>query len=406
MHFLNRDNRTEYLMDLTFFTFGGFVRGSRAVTPGGAEEFFLTVAVDEKADLRDELDALNDAYISALNEYGLNVGTAVFSRFFISDIVNMNDMLTESAVFNHASAGAVSVIQQMPVGGGSVSMLSYHIKRNGGLKKTALRYDNDGWQHGLWVEGDAYNLLWAANFFNTEYFNSHKQTAGVFKSYNEIIGSYDMTLLDNVIRTWFYVRDIDNHYKGLLDSRKGYFDSHGLTPDTRYIASTGIEGISRDVGALVGLDALAISNLSEKQIIRMEALDHLSPTINYGGTFERGTRIRFGDRSHLYISGTASIDRNGKVVHISDIGKQTRRTLENIAALLEPHGAVLSDMAYLIVYIRTVKYRSQVEEVLKDTVDDKIPLIFVESPVCRPTWLVEMEGIGIISDSNEFPPFF
>ncbi|MFN2115781.1 MAG: sugar phosphate nucleotidyltransferase, partial [Anaerolineae bacterium] len=53
-------------------------------------------------------------------------------------------------------------------------------------------------------------------------------------------------------------------------------------------------------------------------------------TIDYGVTFERGIRIRFGDRSHLHISGTASIDKCGEIVHPGDILKQTERTVANI----------------------------------------------------------------------------
>ncbi|MFC1650214.1 Rid family hydrolase [Candidatus Latescibacterota bacterium] len=394
-------------MELKFFTSGNFVKGSSATTSGGAGEFFLTISSDEKESFSGELDSLHDSYMSALKEYGLSDDTLVFSRFFMSDIANRKNILEESKIYKTARNGAVSVIQQPPVDGGSVSLLTYHIKSgDGALKKTLLSYDEENWRHGLLVEGSNYNFLWTTNFHDTEAFDSYKQTSGIFKSYNKIIDEYGMNLLDNVVRTWFFVRDVDNHYLGLVESRKEFFAEHGLTPETRYIASTGIEGISKEVDSLVDFDALAVSNLKSGQNVRMDALENLSPTIKYGGTFERGTRIRFGDRSHLYISGTASIDKDGEVIHLSDVGKQTQRTLDNIKALLEPHGAGLNDMAYLIVYIRTFKYREKVAEVLDKELSRDIPLIFVESPVCRPTWLVEMEGIGIIPDSNDFPLFF
>ncbi|MFC1490305.1 Rid family hydrolase [Candidatus Latescibacterota bacterium] len=394
-------------MKLNFFTSGNFIKGSSATTSDGTGEFFLTISSDEKASFKEELKSIYDSYISALKELGLSNNTLVFSRFFLSDIANEKSTLENSEIYKSARNGAVSVIQQPPVDGGSVSMLAYHIKSGSGeLKKTLMNFDDENWQNGLLVEGSNYNFLWTANLHDTESFSSYKQTSGIFRSYNKIIGKYGMNLLDNVVRTWFFVRDIDNHYLGLVESRKAFFSGHGLTPETRYIASTGIEGISKEVDALVDLDALAVSNLQDGQNVRMDALENLSPTIKYGGTFERGTRIRFGDRSHLYISGTASIDKDGEVVHLSDVGKQTQRTLDNIKALLEPHGAGLHDMAYLIVYIRTFKYKDIVAEVLDRELSCDIPLIFVESPVCRPTWLVEMEGIGIIPDSNDYPPFF
>ncbi|MFC1538368.1 Rid family hydrolase [Candidatus Latescibacterota bacterium] len=394
-------------MELKYFTSGRHVKGSSAVSSGGAGEFFLTVSSDEKKSFHGELDALYDSYLSALKEYGLSDDTVVFSKFFVSDIANQNNTLENSKIYQSTRNGAVSVIQQPPVDGSSVCLLAYHIRSdNSSLKKTLLSYDEGNWRNGLLVEGSHYNLLWTANLFDTESFDSYKQTSSIFKSYNNIISEYGMNLLDNTVRTWFFVRDIDNHYNGLVESRKAFFTGHGLTPETRYIASTGIEGISKEVDSLVDLDALAITNLTNEQNVRMNALDNLSPTILYGGTFERGTRIRFGDRSHLYISGTASIDKDGEVVHLYDAGKQTQRTLDNIKALLEPQGAGLHDMAYLIVYVRTLSYRNNVAEVLEKELSRDIPLIFVQSPVCRPTWLVEIEGIGIIPDSNDYPPFF
>ena len=75
----------------------------------------------------------------------------------------------------------------------------------------------------------------------------------------------------------------------------------GFFTITRFIASTGIEGFSKEVNSLVSFDAFAIKNLKQEQIVRMEAPKNLPPTITYGVTFERGTRVRFGDRSHLHI---------------------------------------------------------------------------------------------------------
>jgi len=215
-----------------------------------------------------------------------------------------------------------------------------------------------------------------------------------------------MTLLDNAIRTWVYVRDVDNHYKGMVESRKAFFEQHGLNPDTRYIASTGIEGFAKEVNSIVSFDAFAINHLKKEQIVNMEALENLPPTIKYDVTFERGTRVKFGDRSHLHISGTASIDKYGEIMHISDIKKQTQRTIDNIKSLLSSHGATLKDMAYYIVYIRDFKDKNKVMEVIGKEIPKEVPLLLLEGAVCRPAWLVELEGVAIIPDSTEFPPFF
>ena len=138
----------------------------------------------------------------------------------------------------------------------------------------------------------------------------------------------------------------------------------------------------------------------------MVAPENLPPTIDYGVTFERGLRIKYGDRSHLYISGTASINKEGKVLYHPDVIKQTQRTIENVRALLAPHGANLKDMAYLIFYLRNGNDKKKVLKVLKDEVPSNVPFFLVEGAVCRPTWLVEVEGMGVIRDSTVFPNFF
>ena len=156
---------------------------------------------------------------------------------------------------------------------------------------------------------------------------------------------------------------------------------------------------------IVSVDSLSVGGLAAGQVVRMEALSHLRPTILYGVTFERGLRVRFGDRSHLYISGTASINSEGEVLHEGDAELQTRRAVENVRALLEAQSATLKDMAYVIAYVRNVHDRQQVRKVLDEALGGKVPLVLTEAAVCRPTWLMELEGVAIIPDKGEFPPF-
>lgn len=394
-------------MESDFFSLGKYVKGSSFGISESAKEFYFTIDSKEDISFIHELNNIYDTYMMAMEERGLSEDTLVFSRFYISDIANQKDILRQSDIFKALSNGALSVIQQCPVYGGDVSLLMYHIKRDGDkLKKEIFNYDNENRRNGAIIHGNNYDLLWAANFYGIGSFDSGKQTTEIFESFNGILNDNGMTLLNNAVRTWVYVRDVDNHYRGMVESRKAFFEQHGLTPETRYIASTGIEGFSKEVNSLVAFDAYAVKNLKPGQIVRMEAPENLSPTIKYGVTFERGTRIRYGDRSHLHISGTASIDNNGKIMYISDVRKQTIRTIDNIKALLAPHGAGLDDMAYIIAYVRNQKDRRKVKEILKKEIPTNIPLLLLEGAVCRPAWLVELEGVAIIPDSNDFPPFF
>ena len=78
---------------------------------------------------------------------------------------------------------------------------------------------------------------------------------------------------------------------------------------------------------------------------------HLNKTYEYGVTFERGTLMQYGDRNHIYISGTASINNQGEVVHVGNIILQTQRMWENVEKLLEEGGMSYDDVMQIIVYL-------------------------------------------------------
>jgi enamine deaminase RidA (YjgF/YER057c/UK114 family) len=93
------------------------------------------------------------------------------------------------------------------------------------------------------------------------------------------------------------------------------------------------------------------------------------------------------------------------VLHEGDAELQTRRAVDNVRALLEAQSATLKDMAYVIAYVRNVHDRQQVQKVLDEALGGKVPLVLTEAAVCRPTWLMELEGVAIIPDKSEFPTF-
>jgi enamine deaminase RidA (YjgF/YER057c/UK114 family) len=302
--------------------------------------------------------------------------------------------------------GAISVIQQSPCTSDVIALLAYHVQGKNMPFHKFINNKSDTWRTGVTVKGRHYSMVWTTNFSGTGPKDSKMQTEELFTSFAAYLQSQNVNLRDNLVRTWIFVRDIDTHYQGMVEARKEFFLSQGLTPDSRYVASTGIEGNAVDSGALVSMDSLSFGGLKEKQILPMNALDNLPLTITYGVTFERGLRIKFGDRSHLYISGTASIDKSGEIMHGGDVENQTRRTLDNIEMLLKNQGAALSDMAYLLCYVRNVKHVDCVNAILKDRIPSDIPLVIMQGAVCRPGWLVEVEGVAIMPDKNHFPPFF
>lgn len=379
---------------------------SRFCAPNGRDEYFVLIRSKQEPNFDLSLKNVLRDYLRVMERNGLPEDSLVFSRFILSDIQNQKAMLLESDLFSLAASAAYSIIGQPPsFDGGGLYFLAYHIK--GPNKRTKLdAMDGHPHRNALLLEGKNYNVLYTGAFSGSGELNSAKQTSTVFCNYIALLRNHGMSLADNCWRTWIYVRDIDNHYAGMVDARTELFEAEGLTDRTRYIASTGIEAKSLEVNSLVTMDALAISGMRPEQAERMEAPAHMCPTHQYGVTFERGQTLKFGDRAHHHISGTASIDNTGTVLHVNDVVLQTVRALENISALLEAKEATLADMAYFIVYMRNPSENMKVREAMYQIVSKDAPILFVEGSVCRPSWLVEIEGVAISAASNSFPDFF
>ena len=226
------------------------------------------------------------------------------------------------------------------------------------------------------------------------------QTESLLINYEETLQSFGATLADNCIRTWFFVRDVDTQYTGMVKARKENFIEQGLTEQTHYISSTGLGGLPADTRALVQMGTYAITGFQPEQQSYLYAPTHLNPTYEYGVTFERGTVMQYGDRRHVFISGTASIDNKGEVVHVGDIVKQTERMWENVETLLAEGGTTYDDVCQIIVYLRDISDYPLVKTMFNKKFPD-IPTVITLAPVCRPSWLIEMECMAIKEQKNE-----
>lgn len=226
--------------------------------------------------------------------------------------------------------------------------------------------------------------------------DSAQQTTTILTDYERTLAHFGATLPDHCVRTCFVVRDVDTEYAGMVRARLENFEQQGLTKDTHYIASTGIGGLPADSHALIQLGTYALTGFQPEQQRYLYALTYLNPTIEYGITFERGTLLKFGDRAHAYISGIASIDNKGAVVHVGDIVRQTQRMWENVEALLA-EGAM--NFA-IIVYLRDTADYKTVRDLFAERCPH-IPLVITLAPVCRLECLIEMECIAIAPRTNE-----
>ncbi len=130
-------------------------------------------------------------------------------------------------------------------------------------------------------------------------------------------------------------------------------------------------------------------------------LNTLNEAYDYGSAFSRGMRVELGKFVVLFISGTASIDDQGRTLYTGDLRAQTQRTFENITALLASEGATWKDVVRTTCYLRDIErdYQAFNEErsaFYKAQGLNPVPASTgIQAILCRPDLLIEIEAIAM-----------
>ena len=378
---------------IPFESLGVSVQLSSFCPEGGAGEWHAMLHVEPRGDLfQSQYDRLIEAERRLLSRDDIRGARVIFKRYFLSDGTNQQPLMHDEP-----DTCTVSYIQQPPLDGSKLALWLY-LQRGTEVEDRA-----DGMGSTL-VRHNGYEHLWTMGMTVPEG-SSYAQTRTLLEDYEQLLAGREATMEANCIRTWFFVRDVDTSYKGMVVARRENFEREGLSRSTHYIASTGIGGNPSDTRAVIQFGSYALKGFRPEQQQYLYALSHLNRTDEYGVTFERGTRMTYGDRSHLIISGTASIDHRGEVLHVGDIEQQTLRMWENVEALLSEGGGRFSDVMQIVVYLRDISDYDVVSRMFRERLPE-IPTVFTLAPVCRPSWLIEMECIAVTPEGNkDFPDF-
>lgn len=369
------------------------IKIARFEVPEGVSEYHVMVRVtDPHLTYTEQVEALLASY-ARLAEGELKGNCAVFKRFFLSDAANQTDYLL--AMLAEDSDCPLSIVEQPPLDGSKVAMWAYLQK---GVQVKALTKGIYEVKHGT------YRHLWMAGACSRA-LNSECQMRLLFNDYVMQLLENGCSLANNCIRTWLYVQNVDVNYAGVVKARNEVFATQNLTDKTHFIASTGIAGRHADPNVWVQMDAYAVDGVRQEQIHYLYAPTHLNPTYEYGVSFERGTYVDYGDRRQVFISGTASINNKGEIVHPGDIRKQTLRMWENVETLLKEADCTFEHVGHLLVYLRDMADYVVVEEMFEERFPN-IPKVFLLAPVCRSGWLIEMECMAVKSVCHpQFPVY-
>lgn len=220
---------------------------------------------------------------------------------------------------------------------------------------------------------------------------AYQQTHSLFELAERLLQEAGMEF-KHVVRTWIYLREMEQDYPELNRARREFFHSRNINPVP---ASTGIEGgmIKKHHKLCLGFIAIKSDNPSMRSVMT-------SPTLNeageYGADFVRGMKTVEANKIGLHVSGTASIDEQGRTAHVDDIESQIDRMILNISALLENQGASFKDIVYAYNYLKDPADEQLLRDKFKQAGFEGFPNIFVHAEVCRPDLLCETEVLAVL----------
>jgi enamine deaminase RidA (YjgF/YER057c/UK114 family) len=135
--------------------------------------------------------------------------------------------------------------------------------------------------------------------------------------------------------------------------------------------------------------------MSAPQVLN-EAFEYARPS-----SFSRGMRVDLPGVTFLFISGTASVDEQGRTIHKGDFRAQTWRTFRNITKLLESEGATWHDVVRTTCYLRDIERDYQDFNEVRTAFYRALGLnplpasTAIQARICREDLLVEIEAIAM-----------
>src|ERR1700733_4177910 len=153
------------------------------------------------------------------------------------------------------------------------------------------------------------------------------------------------------------------------------------------------------------LESLGRTPIKKRAITNHEVLNE-AYSYDKPSSFSRGMRIDLNGVTILLISGTASIDEQGKSLHIGDFRGQMRRTLANIAGLLTSEDCTWHDVVRTTCYLRDIErdYEAFNEErtaFYRALKLDPLPASTgIQAILCRPELLIEIEAIAMFNSKR------
>ena len=197
-----------------------------------------------------------------------------------------------------------------------------------------------------------------------------------------------------IARTWLFMEDILRDYDMLNKAREKFFTKWFSSAKHFIPASTGIHG--RILGnQVLSIEFCAFSG--ERLSIRQPDSPLQNEPTDYGKLFSRVVVVQFPNNKLVFISGTASIDRNGASVHTGNFERQMAFVLEVVSAILREVDGKSSNVMQAAVYLKRSTDINACIRILDEAEFPRARTLFhLDVDLCRDNLLCEIEATAVI----------
>lgn len=214
------------------------------------------------------------------------------------------------------------------------------------------------------------------------------QAQAVYTDMRVVLGQLGMEFAD-VVRTWLYMDRILDWYDDFNDVRTSFYRSTGVLGHT-LPASTGI-GARIPAGGAIVAKALAVRPKTPKVRTFATPSPLQCPAFDYASAFSRAIEVDTGHHRSLYVSGTASIEPGGRTMHLDDMTRQVDLTMGVLKQLLKARGMGWNDVTRGVAYFKDLSQAAALTRYLESHELPALPLVVLQSEVCREELLFELE---------------
>jgi len=226
-----------------------------------------------------------------------------------------------------------------------------------------------------------------------------EQAQSMFRRTDKLLNAAGLAY-QNVTCTRIYIRRLLEWYDEFNGVRTPFYRKVGVMDSQGPFtvpSSTGIQGKMSDECECV-MDVTAVSTGDETRSPFVTLHNPLqNEATAYGSSFARGSRVQLRGVHYIIVSGTASINEEGKSIHVGDAQGQTRRTMDNFESILRVGGGQLSDLCRVVWFCKDPSHASVVREEMRRRGWPDFPYVMAHADVCRKDLLVEVDGMALLT---------